>query len=275
MRQSDCSAAGRATRQPSGWPSSRPKKRRRRDLRRSKPEAAKQPAATAAGRLPAPVDIAELQRSLNAIGLNTGSSDGKSGARTQEMVRAFQLIIGEPPTGEATHALLNSCGRQDPRPRQKRRACSAWRQRRTDRDGLAMRSGYTRLGLTFAPANSDALLVLGDLYRDRNDYDGARRLYELLQRNGGSAADVGRERLATLPRQQETPAKDSRCRTRRDRRLAPHPRRRPLGASQGGRSTAPMSGQARRTDRVRRIAASARFAWKCGTAGFHLEGTDR
>ena len=36
------------------------------------------------------------------------------------------------------------CGRQDPRPRPKRRACSAWRQRRTDRDGLAMRSGCTR-----------------------------------------------------------------------------------------------------------------------------------
>ena len=56
----------------------------------------------------APLDIAELQRLLNAIGLNTGAPDGKSGARTQEMVKAFQLIAGEPPTGDATPALLKS-----------------------------------------------------------------------------------------------------------------------------------------------------------------------
>jgi hypothetical protein len=57
------------------------------------------------------------------------------------------------------------------------------------------------LGLTFAPANSDALLALGDLYRDNSGYEAARRQYELLQRNGGSAATTARQRLATLPSQ--------------------------------------------------------------------------
>jgi serine/threonine protein kinase/peptidoglycan hydrolase-like protein with peptidoglycan-binding domain len=170
-------------------------------------DAAKQSAQQQPAGVPGPVDIAELQRSLNAIGLNTGSTDGKSGARTQEMVRAFQLIIGEPPTGEATHALLDSLRRARPSAETKAKSLLslAAAANRSRRSGDAIR--LYEMGLTFAPANSDALLVLGDLYRDRNDYDGARRLYELLQRNGGSAADVGRERLATLPRQQETPAK--------------------------------------------------------------------
>jgi len=56
------------------------------------------------------------------------------------------------------------------------------------------------LGLTFAPADPDALLALGDLYRDSNGYEAARRQYELLQRNGGSAATTARQRLATLSR---------------------------------------------------------------------------
>jgi hypothetical protein len=58
------------------------------------------------------------------------------------------------------------------------------------------------LGLTFAPADPDALLALGDLYRDSNGSEAARRQYELLQRNGGSAANTARQRLATLPRQE-------------------------------------------------------------------------
>jgi serine/threonine protein kinase/peptidoglycan hydrolase-like protein with peptidoglycan-binding domain len=170
-------------------------------------EAAKQSAQQQQAGAPGPVDIAELQRSLNAIGLNTGSSDGKSGARTQEMVRAFQSIIGEPQTGEATPALLDSLHKARPSAEAKAKSLFslAAAANRSRRSGDAIR--LYESGLTFVPANADALLVLGDLYRDRNDYDGARRLYELLQRNGGAAANVGRERLATLPRQQETPAK--------------------------------------------------------------------
>ena len=52
-------------------------------------DAAKQQAQQQPVGVIAPVDIAELQRSLNAIGLNTGAPDGKSGARTQEMVKAI------------------------------------------------------------------------------------------------------------------------------------------------------------------------------------------
>jgi tRNA A-37 threonylcarbamoyl transferase component Bud32 len=157
----------------------------------------------------APLDIAELQRLLNAIGLNTGAPDGKSGARTQEMVKAFQLIAGEPPTGDATPALLESLRQARPSAQVKAKSlftlAAAASQSRRFGDAIRL----YELGLTFAPANSDALLALGDLYRDRNDDDGARRLYELLQKNGGSAADRARERLAALPRPPETPAKQT------------------------------------------------------------------
>jgi peptidoglycan hydrolase-like protein with peptidoglycan-binding domain len=157
----------------------------------------------------APVDIAELQRLLNAIGLNTGAPDGKPGARTQEMVKAFQLIAGEPPTGEATGSLLESLRQARPSAQAKAKSlftlAAAASQSRRFGDAIRL----YELGLTFAPANSDGLLALGDLYRDRNDYDGARRLYQLLQKNGGSAADRARERLAALPRQPETPAKQT------------------------------------------------------------------
>ena len=154
----------------------------------------------------APVDIAELQRSLNAIGLNTGAPDGKSGARTQEMVKAIQLIVGEPPTGEATPALLESLRQARPSAQEKAKSlftlAAAASQSRRFGDAIRL----YQLGLTFAPANPDGLLALGNLYRDRNDYEGARRLYELLQKNGGSAADRAREQLAALPRPSETPA---------------------------------------------------------------------
>ncbi len=170
-------------------------------------EAAKQQAQQQPVGVTAPVDIAELQRSLNAIGLNTGAPDGKSGARTQEMVKAFQLIVGEPPTGEPTPALLESLRQTRPSAQTKAKSlftlAAAASQSRRFGDAIRL----YELGLTFAPADSGGLLALGDLYRGRSDYDGARRLYELLQKSGGSAADRARERLAALPRPPETPAK--------------------------------------------------------------------
>jgi peptidoglycan hydrolase-like protein with peptidoglycan-binding domain len=172
-------------------------------------EAAKQPVQQRSAGANAPVDIAELQRSLNAIGLNTGASDGKAGARTQEMVKALQLIIGESPTGEATPALLESLRQARPSSQAKAKSlftlAAAASQSRRSGDAIRL----YELGLTFAPANSDALLALGDLYRGRNDYDDARRLYELLQKNGSAAADRARERLAAMPRQSETPTKQT------------------------------------------------------------------
>ncbi len=74
---------------------------------------------------------------------------------------------------------------------------------RSGRTGDAIR--LYELGLTFAPANSDALLALGGLYRDKNDYDAARRQYELAERNGGPAAETARQQLAALPGQQQPP----------------------------------------------------------------------
>jgi len=143
-----------------------------------------------------------LQRLLNTIGLNVGTPDGKAGPRTQEMVRAFQLASGEPGSGELAPRLFESLRRARPSADAKAKAvlslaAGASRSRRT---GDAIR--LYELGLTFAPADSDALLALGDLYRDSNGYEAARRQYELLQRNGGSAATTARQRLATLPRQE-------------------------------------------------------------------------
>jgi hypothetical protein len=46
-------------------------------------------------------------------------------------------------------------------------------------------------------------LALGDLLRDRRDFDAARRVYETLERNHGPAAELARERLARLPTQPE------------------------------------------------------------------------
>jgi hypothetical protein len=63
-----------------------------------------------------PPQIVEAQRLLTSMGLDTGGTDGKVGPRTQEMVRAFQSAIGEPPTGEITVALLASLRRPSPPP---------------------------------------------------------------------------------------------------------------------------------------------------------------
>lgn len=152
-----------------------------------------------------PSDIAEVQRLLNAIGLNAGAADGRAGPRTQEMARAYQLAIGQPANGELTPALLEALRQTKPSADAKAKvvfslAAAAGRSGRT---GDAVR--LYELGLTFAPANSDALLALGNLYRDKNDTDAARRYYELVQRNGGPAAETARQQLAALPRPQPPP----------------------------------------------------------------------
>jgi peptidoglycan hydrolase-like protein with peptidoglycan-binding domain len=165
-------------------------------------EAAKRQAQQQSALALGPADIAELQRLLNALGLNVGTPDGKAGPRTQEMVRAFQLASGEPGTGEPTPGLLEALRRARPSADAKAKAVLslAAGASRSRRAGDAIR--LYELGLTFVPADSDALLALGDLYRDSNSYEAARRQYELLQRNGGSAANTARQRLATLPRQE-------------------------------------------------------------------------
>jgi peptidoglycan hydrolase-like protein with peptidoglycan-binding domain len=168
-------------------------------------EAAKRQVQQQSSEVLGAADIAELQRLLNAIGLTVGAPDGNAGPRTQQMVRAYQLAIGELGNDELTPGLLDSLRRARPSANAKAKgvfslAAGAIRSRRT---GEAIR--LYELGLTFAPADSDALLALGDLYRDRKDDDAARRQYGLLQRNGGSAGNTALQRLAALPRQQETP----------------------------------------------------------------------
>ena len=169
-------------------------------------DAAKAPAQQPSVEVLAPADIAELQRLLNAIGLNVGAPDGKAGPRTQEMARAFQLATGEPGNGGLTPGLLAALRQAKPSADTKAKAVFslAAGASRSGRTGDAIR--LYELGLTFAPANSDALLALGGLYRDKNDYDAARRRYELVQRNGGAAAETARRQLAALPRQQQSPA---------------------------------------------------------------------
>ncbi len=161
-----------------------------------------QPSAEALG----PTDIAELQGLLNAIGLNVGAPDGKAGPRTQEMARAFRLATGDPGNGEVTPGLLAALRQAKPSPDAKAKAVFslAAGASRSGRIGDAIR--LYELGLTFAPANSDALLALAGLYRDKNDYDAARRQYELVQRNGGATAETARQQLAALRRQQQSPA---------------------------------------------------------------------
>ena len=168
--------------------------------------AAKPPVQQPSAETSGPADIAELQRLLNAIGLNVGAPDGRAGPRTQEMARAFQLATGEPGIGGVTPALLAALRQARPSADAKAKALFslAAGASHSGRTGEAIR--LYELGLTFAPANSDALLALGGLYRDKNDYDAARRQYELAQRNGGVAAETARQQLAALPRQQQSPS---------------------------------------------------------------------
>lgn len=169
-------------------------------------DAAKAPGQQPPAETLGPADIAELQRLLNAIGLNVGAPDSRAGPRTQEMARAFQLALGEPGNGRLTPELLAALRQAKPSADAKAKAVFslAAGASRSGRTGEAIR--LFELGLTFAPANSDALLALGGLYRDENDYDAARRQYQLAQTNGGAAAETARQQLAALPRQQQSPA---------------------------------------------------------------------
>jgi peptidoglycan hydrolase-like protein with peptidoglycan-binding domain len=153
-----------------------------------------------------PSQIAEAQRLLASMGFGAGTADGKAGPRTQEMIRAFQLAIGAPPTGELTTELLVSLRGAAPptAARAKSLFTLAAEARRANRPGDAIRLYGSALQL--APRDTDGLLALADLHRDRGDYDAARRAYETVQRAGGAGADAARERLAALPAVRETPA---------------------------------------------------------------------
>ena len=149
-----------------------------------------------------PSQIAEAQRLLTSMGLNTGVANGKMGPRTQEMVRAFQWSIGMPPTGELTMALLETLrGKAPPvAARAKSLFTLAAEARNARRPGDATR--LYEAALKLAPNDADGLLALGDLRRDANDLEAARRAYETLASGHGAAAGIARERLAGLPMQQ-------------------------------------------------------------------------
>jgi tetratricopeptide (TPR) repeat protein/predicted Ser/Thr protein kinase len=152
-----------------------------------------------------PSQIAEAQRLLASMGLNTGASDGRIGPRTQEMITAYQLSVGEPATGQLTTTLLNSLRRTSPptAARAKSLFTMAAAARKAERFGDAIR--LYEAALKLAPNDPDGTLALGDLRRDRQDFDAARHLYEMLERSRGPAADIARERLAHLPSPVETP----------------------------------------------------------------------
>jgi predicted Ser/Thr protein kinase len=150
-----------------------------------------------------PPQIAEAQRLLTSMGLNTGATDGRIGPRTQEMVRAYQLAVGQPSTGELTTTLLDSLRRTPPptTARAKGLFTLAAEARSAGRSGDAVR--LYEAGLKLAPGDPDGLLALGDLRRDQRDFDGARRAYESLERDQGRTG-IARERLAGVPNQQAT-----------------------------------------------------------------------
>jgi serine/threonine protein kinase/peptidoglycan hydrolase-like protein with peptidoglycan-binding domain len=150
-----------------------------------------------------PSQIAEAQRLLTSLGLNTGSADGKAGARTQEMVRAYQLTIGAPLTGELTLMLLDSLRRVTPSTamRAKSLFTLAAEARHAERLGDAIR--LYESGLKLSPTSTDGLLALGDLHRDQKDYNAARQVYEAVERSGGLVADIAHDRLVALPDQHE------------------------------------------------------------------------
>ncbi len=150
-----------------------------------------------------PPQIAEAQRLLTAMGLDTGGADGKAGPRTLEMVRAFQSAQREPPTGEITPALLIAL--QHPPPATARATSLFTLAAEARRDGrIADAVRLYQSALKLSPKDAGGLLALGDLQRDQADYDAARRAYEAMQRNGGPQADVARQRLAALPAPQQT-----------------------------------------------------------------------
>jgi hypothetical protein len=151
-----------------------------------------------------PVQIAEAQRLLTSMELNTGAADGRIGPRTQEMIRAYQLAIGQPPAGELTTSVLESL-RHTPPPqaaRAKGLFTLAAGARKSGRPADAIR--LYEAALKLAPGDPDGLLTLGDLRRDRGDFDSARNSYEELAHGHGQAAVIARERLAGLPGQPVT-----------------------------------------------------------------------
>ena len=149
-----------------------------------------------------PPQIAEAQRLLTSMGLNTGAADGRIGPRTQEMVKVYQLAVGQRSTGELTTTLLELLRRTTPSAGARAKGLSslAAEARRAERLGDAVR--LYEAALKLAPNDTDGLLALGDLHRDRNDLDAARRVYEAVEQGHGPAANIARERLAGLPNQQ-------------------------------------------------------------------------
>ena len=124
------------------------------------------------------------------MGLNTGATDGRIGPRTQLMVRAYQLAVGQPSTGELTTTLLDSLRRTPPpaAARAKSLFTLAAEARSAGRSSDAAR--LYEAGLNLAPTDPDGLLALGDLRRDRRDFDGARQAY-----SRSSAGKAGRQAL--------------------------------------------------------------------------------
>jgi serine/threonine protein kinase len=152
-----------------------------------------------------PPQIAEAQQLLTSMGLNTGSADGKAGVRTQEMLRAYQLTIGAPLTGMLTMALLESMRNTAPpmMARAKSLFSLAAEARHSGRSNDAIR--LYEAALKMAPTDTEGFLALGDLQRDRSDYNTARHDYEIVLRAGGPAADIARNRIASLPVQDAQP----------------------------------------------------------------------
>ena len=150
--------------------------------------------------------IAEAQRLLTSMGLSPGAANGKMGPRTQEMVRAFQSIMGLPPTGELTMALLETLRGTAPpvAARAKSLFTLAAEARNARRFGDATR--LYEAALKLAPNDADGLLALGDLRRDANDLEAARRAYETLASGHGAAAGIAR-RAARRPAQAATAVK--------------------------------------------------------------------
>jgi hypothetical protein len=118
------------------------------------------------------------------------------------MIRAFQLSMGLPSTGELTTALLETLRGKPPAgaARAKSLFTLAAEARNARRPGDATR--LYEAALKLAPNDADGLLALGDLRRDANDVEAARRAYETLASGRGAAAGIARERLAGLPKQQ-------------------------------------------------------------------------
>ena len=179
---------------------------------RAAEEAAQGQAQQQAPQLPpdqvGPSQIAEAQRLLTSMGLNTGGANGKMGPRTQEMVRAFQLSMGLPSTGELTTALLETLRGTTPpvAARAKSLFTLAAEARNARRPGDATR--LYEAALKLAPNDADGLLALGDLRRDANDLEAARRAYETLA-SGRGAASRYRARASRRPAQAATAVKRS------------------------------------------------------------------